>query len=63
MRNDPENNILHNYQREVILAGIRESESVCRVLQEDTILTEMLRSSFSERNSKTCFDNQLFLIG
>ncbi len=62
MQEDPNNNILHNYQREVILTGIKESERVCQLLQEEVGIDQLLRSNISERNSSSCLANQIFLI-
>jgi len=62
MREDTNNNILHNYQREVLLTGIRESPRVCQLLQDELGLHELFTSGVTERNSRSCFDNQIFLI-
>jgi hypothetical protein len=35
MKKDPSNNILHNFQREVLVNGIKESPKVCQILQDE----------------------------
>ena len=29
MRDDPHNNILHNFQKDVVVSGIKESAKIC----------------------------------
>jgi len=63
MKDQPNNNILHNYQKDVLLLGIKDSNEVCSVLQTEMNLAESLRSNISEGNSKVSYEHQLFLIG
>ena len=62
MQKDRNNNILHNYQREVLLAGVRESDRVWQCLQEELGLESLVASTLTDRNSADCCANQLFLI-
>jgi hypothetical protein len=62
MQKDANNNILHNYQRDVLLTGIKASGRVCTLLQEEVGIEQLLRSHISEGNSKSCLANQIFLI-
>jgi hypothetical protein len=62
MQKDANNNILHNYQRDVLLTGIRASGRVCTLLQEEVGIEQLLRSHISEGNSNSCLANQIFLI-
>lgn len=63
MKDEPNNNILHNYQKDVLLLGIKDSNTVCSLLQNEMELPESLRSNVSEGNSKISYQHQLFLIG
>ena len=63
MKDEPNNNILHNYQKDVLLLGIKDSNTVCSLLQNEMHLPESLRSNVSEGNSKISYQHQLFLIG
>ena len=63
MREDPNNNILHNYQKDVVLSGISESNRVNELLQNEMRFDETLRSNLSEGNSRVSYESQLFLIG
>jgi hypothetical protein len=62
MQEDPNNNILHNYMRKVLLNGMKQSVEVCRLLQEEVGIEQLLRSTISDRNSISCLANQIFLI-
>lgn len=62
MQKDSNNNILHNYMRKVLLKGMKESGEVCRLLQEEVGIEQLLRSTISDKNSSSCLANQIFLI-
>ena len=55
MQKDANNNILHNFQREVIVHGLKESEIVCRMLQGEVGVCSRFPSELSDKNSKSCF--------
>lgn len=35
MREDANNNILHNFQKDIVVAGVKESESVFQIVQNE----------------------------
>ena len=62
MKEDPNNNILHNFQKDVIIAGLTESPKVRNILFEEIAFEDTLKSNLSNINSKLSFEAQLFLI-
>jgi hypothetical protein len=63
MREDEHNNILHNFQKDVLILAVNNSEKVCHILQNEVGFDETLRSNLSENNSKVSYETQLFLVG
>ena len=63
MKDDPHNNILHNFQKDVIIAAVKESPSCLDVVQNSIGCDDTLKSNLSEKNSKISYETQIFLIG
>jgi hypothetical protein len=63
MRDQENNNILHNFQKDVLILGVQHSKSLTCVLQNELDLADIIRPTLSECNSKVSYQHQLFLIG